>query len=75
VTDLEKLTQKVLELPLEDRARIADKLLESMDRLTPEEIQAIWAEEAERRYQAYKSGLIAAFPGDEVHREILDDLK
>ena len=75
MTDLESLTQQILELPLDERARLADTLLESLDRLTPKEIEAIWADEAERRFQAYKAGLIDWHPGEQVHREILDDLK
>jgi len=68
------LTRKVLGLPLEQRARLEEKLLESLDRPSHEELDQLWALEGERRFQAYKAGKIEAFPGEEVHREILQEI-
>ena len=71
----ESLTQKILELPLDERALLAEMLLESLEQLTPAEIQQLWADEAERRLAAYRAGDIEAVPGPEAHRQILDDIR
>jgi putative addiction module component (TIGR02574 family) len=46
---LPELEAEVLKLPLADRARLAETLLESLDALSEEEHRQIWAEEAARR--------------------------
>lgn len=75
MTELENLIRQVLDLPLDQRATLAEKLLESLDELTPEELQQVWAAEAERRYEAYKSGSLGARDGEDTHREILDEVR
>jgi len=64
--DLKDIAAEVLELPLAARAELAGKLLDSLDDLTDEENDQLWAEEAERRYADYKAGKIQAIPADEV---------
>lgn len=73
--NLDELTQLVLELPLEQRSKLAERLLESLDELAPEELEQVWAAEAERRYQAFEDGRVDAVDGTDVHREIIADLK
>ena len=73
--NLDEITRQVLDLPLDQRSELAEKLLESLDELAPEEIEQVWAAEAERRYQAFKDGTIEAVDGSAVHREIIADLK
>jgi putative addiction module component (TIGR02574 family) len=51
----------------EDRAALAETLLASLD--TPEEIEAAWAEEIERRSAAFKSGAVQAIPAEIVLAE------
>ncbi len=57
---------EALELPVSGRAELAKQLLESLDNLSEEEIEKLWAEESERRYRAYKAGEIKAIPAEEV---------
>ena len=73
--NLDEITRRVLDLPLDQRSELAEKLLESLDELAPEEIEQVWATEAGRRYQAFKDGRIDAVDGSAVHREIIADLK
>ena len=72
---LDDLTRQVLDLPLDQRAALAEKLLESLDELTPHELEQIWAAEAERRYAAHAAGELESYPGPEVHGEILNEIK
>ena len=66
--NLDELTKEVLDLPLDQRAELAEKLLESLDQLTPEELEQIWAAEAERRLKAYREGDSRAVPADRVFK-------
>jgi hypothetical protein len=43
--------------------------LASLDRLSPAEAEALWAEEAERRLAAFDRGELAAIPSEEVLAE------
>jgi len=50
------LLEQVLSLPEHDRAEIANRLLESLDRAPDEEVDEAWAHEIERRCAALDSG-------------------
>jgi putative addiction module component (TIGR02574 family) len=66
VADLET---KILELSPKDRARLAQRLLESLEALSEEEIATLWLEEADRRDQALDEDPSRAIPGEDVLRE------
>jgi putative addiction module component (TIGR02574 family) len=51
------------------RARLAARLLESLEKPRGKGILDLWADEAERRYNAYKEGRVRAIPAEEVFRE------
>lgn len=46
---IEEFEAEALKLDAKARARLVGKLLESLDGLSPEENDAVWAEEAARR--------------------------
>lgn len=62
----EEIFRVALSLDQEVRAELADRLLESLDESDQEEIDRLWAREAENRLAAYERGEIAAIPGEEV---------
>lgn len=64
--DLKDIAAAALELPLTARAELASQLLDSLDDLSEEENDQLWAQEGERRYAEYKAGKIKAVPADEV---------
>ena len=64
--DLKDIAAEALELPLTARAELASQLLDSLDDLSEEENDQLWAQEAERRYAEYKAGNIESVPADEV---------
>ena len=66
---LEDLEAAVLQLEPRNRARLAERLLESLDNLTPEENAQIWAEEAARRDEALTAGTLTSRPADQVFRD------
>lgn len=63
---LDELVSEALDLPSTSRAELAKQLLESLDNLSHAEIENLWIEESERRYEAYEAGEIKAVPADEV---------
>lgn len=65
-----RLTDQVLSLPCEDRIYLVDRLLESLNAPSREEIDRLWAEEAERRIDELDSGKVEAIPGEQVFAEI-----
>lgn len=66
---IEELEAEALRLDPKGRARLAGRLLESLDELAPDENAQIWAEEAERRAAALDSGRLSARSADEVFRD------
>lgn len=66
----EEVTALAMSLPSDARALLADRLLNSLDFPGREEIDRLWAEEAERRVQQIKNGEVELLPGEEVFEEI-----
>ncbi|MCX5685074.1 MAG: addiction module protein [Planctomycetota bacterium] len=53
-----ELRSQALRLPAKDRAHLAAQLLVSLDEGAKGRHDAEWIEEAERRYSAYKKGIL-----------------
>lgn len=68
--DLKDIAAEALELPTTARAELATQLLASLDDLSEEENERLWAAEAERRYAEYKAGNIEAVPAEEVFERL-----
>ncbi len=64
--ELKDIAAEALELPLTARAELASQLLDSLEDISEEESDALWAEEGERRYAEYKAGRIESVPAEEV---------
>jgi len=68
--DFKQCQDSALKLPVEERAALVERLIQSLDCLNDAESERLWAMEAERRYQAYKQGRLSARPADEAIREV-----
>jgi len=68
---IDQVEAEALELSVQDRARLARRLLESLDDQVddPEEVDRAWKAEIERRVADLDSGKVDLIPGDEVLRE------
>jgi putative addiction module component (TIGR02574 family) len=62
----EEIMSAALALPPGARAMLAEHLMESLDAEDQERIDALWAEEAERRDKEIEDGTVTAIPGEEV---------
>jgi putative addiction module component (TIGR02574 family) len=64
--ELKDIVAEVLNLPLASRAEVAGELLDSLEDLSEEENDRLWAAEAERRFADYKAGKTESVPAEEV---------
>jgi len=66
VADLSEILKIALTLDIEDRAVLAERLLASLDDVSEPEAERLWAQEAQRRLEAYRSGFSEAVSAEEV---------
>lgn len=64
--DIRELESQLLQLELHTRAALAKTLLASLDDLSDEEYELLWADEGEARYADFLAGRTNATDGDEV---------
>jgi putative addiction module component (TIGR02574 family) len=67
---METLFQAALALPPENRAALAEQLLDSLAEEDQAAVDAAWALEAQRRLEAFDQGKLKAIPGEEVLRSL-----
>lgn len=68
------LETEVLNLDIQARARLAGKLLMSLDEPSASEVEQLWLNEAERRLEEYRSGNSRGVPANEVFRRAIAEL-
>ncbi|MDO9585380.1 MAG: addiction module protein, partial [Syntrophales bacterium] len=66
--NLEELEAEVMNLSLEGRAQLAEKLILSLDAPSGEENLRLWVVEAERRLKELREGKAKEVPAEEVFR-------
>jgi len=64
------LLRRALALPVEERAALANTLLDSLEG-TSESVQEAWDEEVARRIEDLKAGKAVTVPWEQLHRELL----
>ena len=65
-----RVLDEALLLPPTERAALVEELLSSFDFPSREEVDALWAKEAEERIDAYERGELGATPAREVFEQI-----
>jgi len=71
-----ELLRKALELTAGERAEVASSLIESLDPIADEDVEAAWQEEIGRRLDNLRSGKVKSVPWNKVRgkaRAILRD--
>jgi putative addiction module component (TIGR02574 family) len=61
-----KLEAKALKLSPEHRARLAERLISSLDQSTDPDSEELWIREAERRLEELESGGVEPAPAERV---------
>lgn len=65
-TQLEDIQRQVRGLAPNEKAALARLLIEELDQTFDGDVEQLWINEAQRRYQAYLKGEIKAHLGNEV---------
>lgn len=63
------IEREALHLSALDRAKLAHKLLLSLDDMSEPEVEEAWFDEAERRAAEIDQGLVQLIPAEEVSRK------
>ncbi len=67
---VQELYEKASELPAEDRAELAGRLLESIEETADEGVEESWAAEIEHRMAEYRAGRVKTIPWSEVRARL-----
>ncbi len=73
--DTVTIEREALHLPVPERAKLAHKLLLSLEDMSESEIEAAWLDEAERRAREIDQGLVRLISAEEVSRKARDLLR
>ena len=68
-TLVEELSARAKTLPPEDRARLAEELLDSLQQASDTDADAAWEREVERRVADIDSGAVELIAAEDVHAE------
>ncbi len=63
---IDQLAAEALALPSEERALLADRLVESLDAADANRLDQLWTAEAKRRRNDVRKGSVETIPGDEA---------
>jgi putative addiction module component (TIGR02574 family) len=67
--NIEQIEEEALQLSEEDRAKLAQKILLSLDTPSKKEIEEDWLIEAHRRARELDEGTVQPIPAEEVRRK------
>jgi putative addiction module component (TIGR02574 family) len=65
----EELIAEISDLPVEQRARIADQILQTLNAPDPD-IEASWIQEVEERAEEYEKGKVELIPASDVFKSL-----
>ncbi len=64
-----ELLKKALSLPDKERAKLAARLIDSLDTVVDDDAEVAWQEEIARRLHDVETGKVKTIPWDEVRRK------
>ena len=70
ITVADKVYDKALSLPANDRIGLVERLLSSLNLPTQPDVDKLWADEAERRVAQIDSGEAELIPGETIFERI-----
>jgi putative addiction module component (TIGR02574 family) len=68
--EVSDLLKRAMALPVEERAALANTLLDSLE-ATTQSVDEAWDEEVTRRIEDLKAGKAVTVPWEQLHRELL----
>jgi putative addiction module component (TIGR02574 family) len=73
--NINAIEQDALHLPLNERARLAQKLLASLDDLSEAELEQLWLAEAQPRAEEIDQGQVKLVSAEELEERVQARLK
>lgn len=70
MASLAEVIKGAMSLDIRDRAVLAEKLLASLDELSEDETDRLWAEESQRRLDQYRAGEAKTVSAEAVHAKV-----
>ena len=70
----QKIESEALNLDFQSRAKLAGKLLMSLNEPSESEVERMWLDEAERRLTEYRAGKVQGVPANEVFQRAIAEL-
>jgi len=70
---VEVIEAEALNLSVSDRARLASKLIRSLE--VEPDVEAAWAEEVERRHAEVENGTVSLLPGPETLERLKSEFR
>lgn len=69
------IEEEALALPLQERAKLVERLLDSLENLPEPEAEALWLDVAERRAREIDEGKVQLVTPEELERRVQAQLK
>ena len=69
MANLSDVIKGAMGLDIRDRAILAEKLLASLEEVSEDEADRLWAEESQRRLDQYRAGEARGGSADDVHEK------
>lgn len=69
-TTSEQIAEQALALPVDERAKLADRLVESLDPANDGVFHRLWAAEAIKRRDDVRGGRVQTVPGDQALAQV-----
>lgn len=73
--DAATIEEEALALPLQERAKLVERLLDSLDNLPEQEAEALWLDAAERRAREIDQGQVQLVLPEELELRVRAHLK
>ena len=73
--DPREIESEALQLPPKERARLAQRLLASLDTESDRDAEQVWLQEAERRLDELESGKVTGIPAEQVFKRARSTLR
>jgi putative addiction module component (TIGR02574 family) len=71
---LSDVTKQALNLPIEERVILMQRVWDSVGHFTSPEIEKAWMDEADRRWKEIEEGKVRCLPADQVMKQARESL-
>ena len=73
INTVDRIIDQALQQPARERARIAEKLISSLDQTTDLDVELAWQKEIGKRLKEIDSGAVECIPWEEVRNRLYEN--